>query len=379
MNAESGSWQWGPMRSSALFRADYPGRTADNISTREWSNNLPAWLGRLLVVRTPISRRAAGAVLTLTVAGTLTACTGSGPKSDTPGLAARGAALTTVKPTRQSVSNSLSLSAKVSLDPVFGLVAPVGGQVRYLDVPASQGTPTKPTRVANVWVNGKAHPVDVPAGATFAGRLVDDRSTVTAGMPIVSAKYVGYGIVADIDGAQAYQVSDNTGTAQAQVKNGPGPFPCTVIGTIAALPAGTVPAPPAPSTPPSGAAGRIAVLPQQQQDGSGSDATGMRLVCTAPAGTRLISGATATVQLVTAHADNVLVLPVEAVAGSQGTGKVDVVRPDGTRETRDVVLGLTDGKVVEIRSGLTGDENIAVPGPNLPTAAANQPQVGGTK
>jgi hypothetical protein len=241
--------------------------------------------------------------------------------------------------------------------------------VRYLDVPASQGTPTKPTRVANVWVNGKAHPVDVPAGATFSGRLVDDRSTVTAGMPIVSAKYGGYGIVADIDGAQAYQVSDNTGTAQAQVKNGPGPFPCTVIGTIAALPAGTVPAPPQPSTPPS--AGPL-VLPQQQQDTSGSDATGMRLVCTAPAGTKLINGATATVQLVTAHADNVLVLPVEAVAGSQGKGRVDVVKPDGSRETRDVVLGLTDGKVVEIRSGLTGDETIAVPGPNLPTAAPQQ-------
>ena len=31
-----------------------------------------------------------------------------------------------------------------------------------------------------------------------------------------------------------------------------------------------------------------------------------------------------------------------------------------------MVLGLTDGKVIEIKSGLTGDETLAVPGPNLP-------------
>ena len=38
------------------------------------------------------------------------------------------------------------------------------------------------------------------------------------------------------------------------------------------------------------------------------------------------------------------------------------------RKTVEVELGLTDGKVIEIRSGLTGDENVAVPGPNLPPA-----------
>ena len=66
--------------------------------------------------------------------------------------------------------------------------------------------------------------------------------------------------------------------------------------------------------------------------------------------------------MITEQATNVLVLPVEAVAGSQGKGKVDVVMPDGQRQTRDVVLGLTDGKVIEIKSGLTGDETSPSPG-----------------
>jgi hypothetical protein len=311
-------------------------------------------------------RRRAGLVL-VAVAALATACDSAGAKTENPGLAPRGTQMTTVKPSRQDLANTVSLSGKVTLDPIFGLVAPVAGQVRYVDVKPPQSTPTKPTKVATVVAGSKSYTIEVPAGAVFAGRLVDDRSTVTAGMPIVSAKLVGYGIVAELDGGQAYKVSDALGSVKAQIKNGPGPFACTPLGTIAALPAGTVPPPPAPSTPPSGAP------PVKGPDPKGgdqpqSDPTGLRLVCTAPADVKLINGASATLELVTAKATNALVLPVEAVAGSQGKGKVDVVKPDGTKETRDVVLGLTDGKVIEIKSGLTGDETIAVPGPNLPAA-----------
>jgi hypothetical protein len=299
-------------------------------------------------------------------------CSDAGAKTDSPGLAARDTTMTTVQPTRQDLANKVSLSGKVTMNPVFGVVAPVAGQVRYYDVATPRSTPTKPTRVANVWASGKAHRIEIPAGTVFAGRLVDDRSNVTAGMPIVSAKRIGYGLVADIDGGQAYKISDALATIQAQIKNGPGPFPCKMLGTIAALPAGTVPDEPAapPSAGPSaGPPGQPVQAPPGQANGTEpSDPTGLRLVCTAPAGVKLINGATATLEVVTEKAANVLVLPVEAVAGAQGRGKVDVVGPDRTRETRDVVLGLSDGKVVEVKSGLTGDETVAVPGPNLPPA-----------
>ena len=313
-----------------------------------------------------------GSVRTTVLAGVCAAalltaaCSTGAPAPEPPGLAARDTTLTTVKPAHQDLSNQVSLTGKVALDPVFGIPAPIDGQVRYLDVKQPQATPTIPTPVANIWVNGKATRVDVPAGATFSGRLVDDKSTVTGGMPVASAKFAGYGIVADLDGAQAYRIANAPGTVQAQIKDGPGPFPCTVLGTIAALPAGT-PAPPSPTTeqpktPSSRAPNPFPTTgaPQPQ-----SDPTGLRLVCTPPAGVKMINGVTATLQVVTATAQNVLTLPVEAVAGSQGTGKVDVV-VDGHRQTKDVTLGLTDGKVIEIKTGLTGDETIAVPGPNLP-------------
>jgi hypothetical protein len=70
--------------------------------------------------------------------------------------------------------------------------------------------------------------------------------------------------------------------------------------------------------------------------------------------------------VVTGKAAKALVLPVEAVAGTQGKGKVDVVGPDRMRTTVDVTLGLTDGRFVEIKAGLNGSETVAIPGPDLP-------------
>ena len=99
----------------------------------------------------------------------------------------------------------------------------------------------------------------------------------------------------------------------------------------------------------------------------------LSLVCTAAKGIKLINGAAVTLEMVTDKATDVLVLPVEAIAGAQGRGKVDLVGPDRVRQTVDVVLGLTDGKVVEIKKGLKGDETVAIPGPNLPAAPEGQP------
>ncbi|MEJ2857654.1 MULTISPECIES: efflux RND transporter periplasmic adaptor subunit [unclassified Saccharothrix] len=318
-----------------------------------------------------MSKQAQLSAAVLACALVATACTSSGPEAVTPDLAQRGTTMTTAKPTRQDLTNKVSLNGKVAMNPVFGITAPVAGQIRYLEVPSATATPTRPTRVATVWASGAPNHVEVPAGSTFGGRLVDDRATVTAGMPVASAKYAGYGIVADINGEQAYQIADAaTGTIQAQIKNGPGPFACTLLGTIAALPAGTAPAPtPTQQEEPTPGTTGTQTPPQQPPPGSGSsDPTGLRLVCTAPDDVKLINGASAVLEVVTASAQNALVVPVEAVAGGQGKGKVDVLGPDGTRTTKDVVLGLTDGKVVEIKEGLTGEETLAVPGPDLPPA-----------
>jgi hypothetical protein len=309
-----------------------------------------------------------GAVVSVAV---LSGCTSSGESAETPGLEPRGTVLTTVKPTRQNLTNQISLAGKVTINPVFGIVAPVGGEIRYVNREPSKTPATRPMWVATVWNDGVPRKVEIPKDSLMAGRLMEDRAEVTAGMPVVSARHAGYGIVADIDSAQAYRLSGSVKTVRAQIKNGPGPFTCTALGTIAALPAGTIPEPPPPSPDPQRSGAPEVKEPTNPEGGApeGSEPTGLQLVCTAPDAVRLINGASVTLDVVTARATNVMVLPVEAVAGVQGKGKVDVVGEDRTRKTVDVVLGLTDGKVVQIKSGLRGDETIAVPGPDLPTAA----------
>ncbi len=212
----------------------------------------------------------------------------------------------------------------------------------------------------------------MPAGATFAGRLVDDRSTVTAGMPIVSAKLVGYGIVAEIDCAQAYRISDALGSVQAQIKNGPGPFPCTVLGTIAALPAGTIPEPPRAGperqrqTVRSGqpaAARRRTSRRRRARVGADRAAAGLHRAGHRQADQRRQRHARGGHREGHQRAGR---CRSRRSPATQGKGKVDVIGPDRRRQTKDVVLGLTDGKVIQIKSGLTGTETLAVPGPDLP-------------
>jgi hypothetical protein len=328
-------------------------------------------------------RRLAGAGVVVTAGALLCGCTSSAEKPETPGLEPRGTVLTTVKPARQDLTNQISLSGKVEIDPVFGIVAPVDGEIRYVNRQPSKTPATRPIWVASVWNDGVPRRVEIPKDSTFAGRLMEDRADVTSGMPVVSAKHAGYGIVAEIDSAQAYRISGAVKNVRGQIKNGPGPFPCEALGTIAALPSGTIPEPPPPSPAPQGSGAPADTSKTTTDDPAlsggdtaGSEATGLRLVCTPPEDVKLINGASVTLDVITAKASHVLVLPVEAVAGIQGSGKVDIVGADRTRKTVDVTLGITDGKVVEIRKGLRGDETIAVPGPDLPTAAPNTDQGG---
>jgi hypothetical protein len=312
------------------------------------------------------------AIVGMSVVAALAGCSGSSDEAETPGLEPRGTVLTTVQPSRQDLTNKISLNGKVAINPVYGIVAPVDGELRYVQRQPSTTASTQATWVATVWDHGTPHKVLMPKNSILAGRLLDDRTTVTAGMPVISAKRAGYAVVADIDSALAYRISGSAKSVQGQIKNGPGPFPCKPLGTIAALPAGTIPEPP-PVTPSPGATGEPAAQPEPPPagGGEGSEPTGLRLVCTASKGIKLINGAAVTLEMVTGKASDVLVLPVEAVAGTQGKGKVDVVGADRVRKTVDVVLGLTDGKVVEIKKGLKGDETVAIPGPNLPAAPEN--------
>lgn len=76
--------------------------------------------------------------------------------------------------------------------------------------------------------------------------------------------------------------------------------------------------------------------------------------------TRVRSGMTANITIVTNHKDNVISIPQRAVSVDGGKSTVQVVHADGTLETRTVVTGLRGGDgSIEIASGLSEGETVA--------------------
>src|SRR5688572_16833261 len=116
-------------------------------------------------VRFRPTRRVLAAVLPAALLlAAATACTGTEGPGQTPGMVDRGTVMTTAKPSRQDLTSRISLNGTVTLNPVFGITAPIAGQIRYVNVSTPSSTPTKPTRVANIYVGSKATRIDVPAG-----------------------------------------------------------------------------------------------------------------------------------------------------------------------------------------------------------------------
>ena len=74
-------------------------------------------------------------------------------------------------------------------------------------------------------------------------------------------------------------------------------------------------------------------------------------------------GMTGNVDVIIAQKENVLRLPVTAINPRNGRATVQVVKPDGTQETRQVTTGLKGDDDIEITSGLDdGDKVVVTPG-----------------
>lgn len=77
-----------------------------------------------------------------------------------------------------------------------------------------------------------------------------------------------------------------------------------------------------------------------------------------------MAGLEAKVGLETARAEDVLTLPVEAVTGVTGSGVVTRVEGDA-RSPVTVELGISDGHLVEVRSGLDEEDVVLAYTPGL--------------
>jgi HlyD family secretion protein len=68
---------------------------------------------------------------------------------------------------------------------------------------------------------------------------------------------------------------------------------------------------------------------------------------------------TTNVEIIIAEKDETLTVPAEAVTRKQGQRFVQVVKPDGGTEEREVKVGISDNVNLEITSGLTADDKVS--------------------
>lgn len=79
-----------------------------------------------------------------------------------------------------------------------------------------------------------------------------------------------------------------------------------------------------------------------------------------PEGVGLREGMSATIEIVSVQAENVLLVPAKAITRKGMKQTVQVIAADGTTEERTVETGETNGTLTEIRSGLAEGEQVKV-------------------
>ena len=67
---------------------------------------------------------------------------------------------------------------------------------------------------------------------------------------------------------------------------------------------------------------------------------------------------TARVEILVTNLDDVLTVPVKAILAFDGKDHVAVKKPDGGFDWREVELGVSDGKIVQVKEGLKSGDDV---------------------
>ncbi|WP_166866656.1 MULTISPECIES: efflux RND transporter periplasmic adaptor subunit [unclassified Salinibacterium] len=242
---------------------------------------------------------------------------------------ATGVPVDPISPTRGDITAILTVEADAVANPSYSVDAPNGGRVTYPPKPG----PGQPFDTGVSVANIDGVPLSAAGYGVVLERLAPAATRVGAGAPVVALRYGGFGVTGVIPVEQAYRLYSGATTARVQFDGGPAATECT------------------PATPHNPAA-------------AASDTPGVVVLCLLPDTAGLLAGMTGTMAFATGSAQDVIRVPLAAVAGTAGSGRVVVVTDTGT-QTRDVELGISDGINIEIRSGLAENERILPYGPNL--------------
>lgn len=249
------------------------------------------------------------------------------------------------------VVSVVTLDATVVASPIFAIVSPTAGVVEYT---AEAGeTTNRAARVVGSVGSSSSAEIFLPSYSRLLEFTIAEGGSVQAGLPVAVAQYVGFAIRATVPPTDIHRFSATPGPIRVQVEDGPGPFDCPALGTVGS---GTQPPTAGPPLEAAPVASPLSV----------------EVLCTPPRDLEFFTGERAIMAVVAAEAHNVPTLPTAAVAGTTQRGLVNIVDDDGTVRQRRVELGITDGVVIEIRSGLEVGDEVTLPAPDLGDPSTGQ-------
>lgn len=217
-------------------------------------------------------------------------------------------------------------------------------RVETAPAPAADGTIGAPSV--------RVHEVVSPAAGTLTGFALLQGQPVDIATEAGEVQPPAHLVRATHGAAEQYRLVSQPTVGTVTIDGGPAPFECTDV--------------------------RIA----QPTGEAVASSTGATITCSVPAEVRVFTGLAAKLELDAGSAADVLVLPTTAILGSSERGIAYRYGPDGEPVEVPLELGLSDGRVVEVRSGLAeGDEVLQfVPGAADPCAdpSAADPMVCGS-
>ena len=201
------------------------------------------------------------------------------------------------------------------------------------------------------------HTVVAPDDGTVGDFAVEKNDTVTTDTEVTQLLKDSFTAQADIPAVDLYRVPKLPETASIAITDGPEPFDCTALRLDQGSSVKSAPKP-------EDAGAEDGTMPEDGGAGAAGSGDGPKLICGIPDKQTVYNGLALTMTVEAGSADDVLVVPVTAVRGVTDSGTVWVVGEDGSQEERPVELGLNDGAMVEVKSGLEEGEEIEefVPG-----------------
>ncbi len=227
-----------------------------------------------------------------------------------------------------TIVNNLSLQGKIARDSDTTLRSTSSGNVTAVHV-GDGGVVAAGQALFTVKIeNGNRVDVVAPESGRLSGFGIVAGQDVTTGTEIGKLTPDRFHLLATVEPVQLYRLLNAPAEAEVTITGGPAPFVCTGLST------------------------------QVSEDG----ATSVR--CSIPGDQIVFPGLPAQLNIAVGTAENVLAIPATAVKGGSGTGVVWLAGADGATTETKVELGVSDGTLVQVLSGLNEGDQIRqfVPG-----------------